>query len=459
MSASCFQARRHLLNNKLQSQMKKKLDTMGTGTGKGLSSSREPITDARNIARLADAGAKRFARKLEAESGRVLEPCEVEETAAIHRAELARVYALGARIPETDMRGYSPALWAAKCGVSRLGRKYRLYRRQYALCRRAMRRAGKRSRSHIYGGGAEEFTFIPFRTTLGPLPNGDKASLQTQAAFIAGESGLRSAWAAVSGATNSGGERMFAREWTRERMRGEYHDDRLRLAVYWARKGGQRWETALDDGLRFLGAIYQSMSGRGCSGLLALGYSVEAASRRADRDKLTKAVAALRAKVRGGEYEIRNNPQSVSNTLHYLELIADTPAVKCRETVARLRSRLVNLAAGNPPAVNRAADCREAAADRVARRRNWQRLHGVGLWGREGQRASVNLCADRCSTVIPGVRVLLAKSKAVAGYTLQVETLPSDTAEIARRRAFRVNAYASQLIARSEARRAFGCVW
>jgi hypothetical protein len=353
-----------------------------------------------------------------------------------------------------------------------------------------MRRAGKRARSHVYGGGMEEFSFLPLdsRPFLGPFEGyGAKDSHQTAAAFIAGESGLRSAWAAVSGATSGGGERMFAREWSRERMRGEYYDDRLRLAVYWARKGGQRWENALDYGLRLLGAVYQSVTGRGCAGLLALGYSIDAASRRADRDKLTKAVSGLRAKVRGGEYEIRTNPQSVSNTLSYLELIADTPAVKCREAVARLRSRLVNLARGIPPVVNLVPDLREAAAERVARRRGWQRAQGVGLWGRgewekaKGTRAGVRLydrkgerpgnyaawlreveiaAGREAATVIPGVRVIVAKSKAVAGQTVQLEsTLPSGTAEAARGRGFRVNDYAVFLIARSEARRAFGCVW
>jgi hypothetical protein len=148
---------------------------------------------------------------------------------------------------------------------------------------------------------------------------------------------------------------------------------------------------------------------------------------------------------------------------------------------------LVNLARGIPPVVNLVPDLREAAAERVARRRGWQRAQGVGLWGRgewekaKGTRAGVRLydrkgerpgnyaawlreveiaAGREAATVIPGVRVIVAKSKVVAGQTVQLEsTLPSGTAEAARGRGFRVNDYAVFLIARSEARRAFGCVW
>ena len=71
---------------------------------------RAAVPDAEAIARLCDAAARRFARKVESEGGRIIEPSQLEEIAAIYRAEVIRTYAAWPIIPETDSNGYAPAL-------------------------------------------------------------------------------------------------------------------------------------------------------------------------------------------------------------------------------------------------------------------------------------------------------------------------------------------------------------
>jgi hypothetical protein len=334
---------------------------------------RAAIPDAEAIARLCDAAARRFARKVESEGGRIIEPSQLEEIAAIYRAEVIRTYAAWPIIPETDSDGYAPALWAREP----IGEARFFAPNGCAPLRYAMRRASSRARSFLWGRGAEECTFTPV-----PAEHGEReVGPQLAAAFQAGESGVRSAWAMV----NDAGRGVSAR--TLADMRRRYWDDRLRLAVYWARRGGKQWVSTLERGLRLLGAVHQSMSGRGCSGLLSLGYGIGEETRRADRDKLHKAVSALRAEINGGEHEITANPGSVGNTLAFLELVSDTPvfvrrgegrkALANREAIARLRARLIALASGAAVEAPAMPDHSEAAARRVARRKAWLERHGL----------------------------------------------------------------------------------
>jgi hypothetical protein len=343
---------------------------------------RAAIPDAEAIARLCDAAARRFARKVESEGGRIIEPSQLEEIAAIYRAEVIRTYAAWPIIPETDSNGYAPALWAREP----IGEARFFAPNGCAPLRYAMRRASSRARSALWGRGAEECTFTPV-----PAEHGEReVGPQLAAAFQAGESGVRSAWAMV----NDAGRGMSAR--TLADMRRRYWDDRLRLAIYWARKGGTQWVPSLERGLRLLGAVHQSMSGRGSSGLLALGYGIGAETGRRDRDRFAKAVSALRAEINGGEAEITANPGSVGNTLSFLELVSDTPlfvrrgegrkALANREAIQRLRARLIALASGAAVTVPAMPDHTQAVAARVERRRDCQRRRGVGLWadGRRG---------------------------------------------------------------------------
>ena len=334
------------------------------------------VPDAGAIERLADATARRMARRVEALGWRTVSESELEECAAIYRAALVRAWEKTGRMPETDSRGHSPALWAIGTAEGSAWIVHRI----------AMKHAGKHARSALWGRGAEECTFTPV-----PAEHGEReVGPQLAAAFRAGESGVRSAWAMV----NDAGRGVSAR--TLADMRRRYWDDRLRLAVYWARRGGKQWVSSLERGLRLLGAVHQSMSGRGSSGLLSLGYGIGAETRRADRDKLHKAVSALRAEINGGEAEITANPGSVGNTLSFLELVSDTPlfvrrgegrkALANREAIARLRARLIALASGAAVMSPAMPDHTQAAAARVERRRDCQRRRGVGLWadGRRG---------------------------------------------------------------------------
>jgi hypothetical protein len=343
---------------------------------------RAAIPDAKAISRLCDGAARRFARKVESEGGRIIEPSQMEEIAAIFRAEVIRTYAAWPIIPETNSNGYAPALWAREP----IGEARFFAPNGCAPLRYAMRRASSRARSALWGRGAEECTFIPV-----PAEHGEReVGPQLAAAFQAGESGVRSAWAMV----NDAGRGMSAR--TLADMRRRYWDDRLRLAIYWARKGGTQWVPSLERGLRLLGAVHQSMSGRGSSGLLALGYGIGAETGRRDRDRFTKAVSALRAEINGGEAEITANAGSVGNTLSFLELVSDTPlfvrrgegrkALANREAIARLRARLIALASGAAVTSPAMLDHTQAAAALVERRRDCQRRRGVGLWadGRRG---------------------------------------------------------------------------
>jgi hypothetical protein len=203
----------------------------------------------------------------------------------MYRAEVIRTYAARPYMPEVDKKGRAEALWAKVEGSELFAPN------GCAPLRYAMRRATKRARSALWDRGGEKCTF-----TRVPAEHGEReVGPQLAAAFRAGESGVRSAWARVKDA----GRGMSAR--TLADMRRRYWDDRLRLAIYWARKGGTQWVPSLERGLRLLGAVYQSMSGRGCSGLLSLGYGIGEETRRADRDRLHKAVSALRAEINGGE--------------------------------------------------------------------------------------------------------------------------------------------------------------
>ena len=279
---------------------------------------------------------------------------ELEECAAIYRAALVRGHGRKPGGCRKRIRADTPR----HCGQSAGGEG----RAHGSLHRIAMKHAGKRARSALWGRGAEECTFTPV-----PAEHGEReVGPQLAAAFRAGESGVRSAWAMV----NDAGRGVSAR--TLADMRRRYWDDRLRLAVYWARRGGKQWVSTLERGLRLLGAVHQSMSGRGCSGLLSLGYGIGEETRRADRDKLHKAVSALRAEINGGEHEITANPGSVGNTLAFLELVSDTPvfvrrgegrkALANREAIARLRARLIALASGAAVEAPAMPDHSQAAA-------------------------------------------------------------------------------------------------
>lgn len=323
------------------------------------------IQDAKAVLRLADAAARRFKRKIEAEGGREITASQLEEIAAIYRAEIIRTWDRIPYLPAVDQAGYAPALWAHEpVGVTPFYSP-----NGCAPLRYAMRRATTQARSHNWGRGAENCAFEPIPSVHGEREIGP----QLAAAFQAGESGVRSAWASVNDATRGPSAHRLAA------MRHAYQDDRLRLAIYWARRGGKQWQAALDRGLRLLGAVYQSMNGSGCSGLLSLGYGIESGTARRDRDRFMKAVTSLRAEVNGGEHEITSQPGNVANTLTFLELVIVRPgesrkALANREAVARLRARLVALASGQPDAPAM-PDYREAANDRVAKRHAWNNRH------------------------------------------------------------------------------------
>ena len=89
----------------------------------------------------------------------------------------------------------------------------------------------------------------------------------------------------------------------------------------------------------------------------------------------------------------------------------------------------------------------EGIADRVAKRRAFLQLHRVGNTGQVIARKLGEKKAKQTS--IPGVVCVVAKSKAIAGNTLQlVSTLPSVTAAEARGHACKVNAYALRLLSK-----------
>lgn len=393
---------------------------------------RTPATDAARLIAMATQGAGKAARKVESSGGRAVDASTMEELVGIYHRHLAAVYSYRRIVPiDGEFQGRNlpqgVSIWH---GNGRIG---------MALYRRSMMRAGKEARSMLWGHGAERITFVPVTAIAGEA-DGDAASYQLQAAYRLESSGVASAWQTHGGMGETGKPHGTARL----ALRHEYQDDRLRVAIYWARQGGQRWQGTLNSSLRLLGAVYQSACGKGITGLLALGYTIDAedrAERRRQSQRLAKAIARLRAEVTGGEVEIEREPSSVANTVAYLALIAGGSGEKAgamstvvyAPAAARLMARL-----GVPQSPTTAPVSAAGVADRVARRRaDAARTHSTARL----------LSVEPERTAIPGVATRIAPSRAIPGRTVQlVSTLPLEDASTVRGRTVRLTPYAESLL-------------
>ena len=407
--------------------------------------------DAKRIERAAGEGASRCARKIEESSGVPIEQSEVEEMKAIYRHELGAVYSRVGFFPRFN--GARQTLWTGKgC----------------AAYRAAMDRAKSKARSYHYGKGGEDVSeFVQYDRIAGEgkpwESKSDKASFQLLRAYAAGRSCVGNLWDSGKGNGMNAAALL--------RLRASYQDDRLRLAVYWEHESGKDWKATLERRLALLYAVYESKRGHGAKALLDLGFEVgegetQAMTKRPRKSKsgkawkarklspsetpLGQAIERLEKEVIGGEIIIQDaDAVTLQSTLEYIRLISrQEVGAKAFQALANgdAWERLLNRVGVQEEQGERPIS-QEGIADRVAKRRAFLQWHRVGNTAQVIARKLGEKKAKQTS--IPGVVCVVAKSKAIAGNTLQlVSTLPSVTAAEARGHACKVNAYALRLLSK-----------
>jgi len=400
--------------------------------------------DAKRLEKAAVEAASRCARKIEESSGIPLEPSEVEEFKAIYRHELGAVYSRVGFFPRRN--GSRQTLWTAKgCAVYRA----------------AMDRAKSKARSYHYGKGAEEVSeFVQYDKIAGEGKPGesksDKASFQLLKAYSAGRSCVGNLlWDSGKGNGMNAAALL--------RLRASYQDDRLRLAVYWENESGKEWKRTLERKLSLLHAVYESKRGNGAKALVDLGFEVKAETVSKKERKwgkgcpaksaLAQAIERLHKELIGGEIIIQAaDAITLQSTLEYIRLISrNDVGPKAFQALANgdAWERLLDRVGVQEGEAIRPISA-EGIADRVAKRRAClRRVSRQARLLQEGSEKRVPRLLEECehSTIIPRVACVRAKSKAVAGYTLQLtSTLPNVSASEARGHACKLSAYALRLI-------------
>jgi hypothetical protein len=339
-----------------------------------------------------------------------------------------------------------------------------------------MDRAKCKARSYHYGDGAEKWVseFVQYEQVAGEGKPGenksDKASFQLLRAYAAGRSCVGNLlWDSGKGNGMNAAALL--------RLRASYQDDRLRLAVYWESRGGQNWKETLERRLALLHAVYESKRGNGAKALIDLGFEVGeeetqgmTTPRKGNGGKVGKphkvkpsntplgqAIERLEKELTGGEVVIQAaDAITLQSTLEYIRLISRN------EVGARAFQALANGDAwerlldrvGVQYEQGQAAISQEGILDRVAHKRahlrracRQDRLLQEETAQHPAKRVSRLLVQEEVSTVIPGVRCVVAKSKAIAGYTLQLcGTLPSGTLAEIKGHSCKLTAYALRLI-------------
>ena len=378
----------------------------------------ERAADALTIQQTAQAMARGLASKVESMGWRSVQPSELEDLAAIFRQHLAMVYNQCGFVPVFTRLGDSEG---GRCEAwDTTGPRYEALQPY----RDALKAAARAARSFLWGGGAESRKMVSEETIL------------NMAGKITGNDRELGAVA-------------------RLRLRHEYEDAQLSLAVYWAAKGGKQWAASLKRNLRLLGAVYQSKREGGIAGLLALGYGYDSSKPiRQQSRALGKAIHDLKACVIAGELLGEREPLKVSNTLGFLALVGWDVSVK-PQAIERLQARL-----GIAPGAQARAISADGIADRVNRMHAIQRKQGAGLWSREIAPSDAGLTDEEIAggqaarltvgdgeTVVPGWVAKRQQSRVEGrGVVKAWEGAGGVSAAIVRGRRATVRGYALRLI-------------